>query len=81
MTIMYDSLSIDRLRRVIPFYNDIELERFLVETSKVRFVKAQIDHRDKSIRFGPVDATLAGDVETEHETDEPQVPLFLFVSS
>ena len=66
-------MSLDRLRRIIPFYNQIELERFLVEISKYRFVKAQIDHRNQSIRFGPVDATLAGDVETEFDSDEPQV--------
>jgi hypothetical protein len=72
VTLIYDSLSLDRLRRIIPFYNQIELERFLVEISKYRFVKAQIDHRNQSIRFGPVDATLAGDVEMEFDSDEPQ---------
>ncbi|KAH7710345.1 eukaryotic translation initiation factor 3 subunit 10 [Aphelenchoides avenae] len=71
VTVIYDTLSIERLQKVIPFYSHSELERFVVDVSKRGFVKAQIDHRQKCIRFGPVDATLAGDVETDYN-EEPQ---------
>lgn len=36
---MYECLSIDRVCRVIPFFNKTELERFLVDISKHRYVK------------------------------------------
>ncbi|KAI1725281.1 PCI domain-containing protein [Ditylenchus destructor] len=69
VTIIYDSLSLDRFKKIIPFYQEIELERFLVDISKHRYIKAQIDHRKKCVIFGPADATLAGDVENEYETE------------
>uniref|UniRef100_A0A915D3Y5 PCI domain-containing protein n=1 Tax=Ditylenchus dipsaci TaxID=166011 RepID=A0A915D3Y5_9BILA len=72
LTIVYDSLSLKRFSKIIPFYTPIELERFLVDISKHRFIKAQIDHRRKSVFFGPVDATLAGDVENECDVDETE---------
>uniref|UniRef100_A0A914ZX12 Eukaryotic translation initiation factor 3 subunit A n=2 Tax=Ascarididae TaxID=6250 RepID=A0A914ZX12_PARUN len=60
VSLIYDTLSMERVRKVIPFYNEIELERFLVDISKHRYVKAQIDHREKCVHFGAVDATLEG---------------------
>ncbi|VDM69594.1 unnamed protein product [Strongylus vulgaris] len=43
----------------------MELERLVVDVSKHRFVKAQIDHRSGCIRFGAADVTLAGGVDLE----------------
>lgn len=39
ISVIYDTLSIERVQKVIPFYNGIELERFLVDISKHRYVK------------------------------------------
>ncbi|VDP10048.1 unnamed protein product [Heligmosomoides polygyrus] len=63
--VIYDSISWARVRKIIPFYNEMELERLVVDVSKHRFVKAQIDHRSGCIRFGAADATLAGGVDLE----------------
>ncbi|KAJ1347245.1 Eukaryotic translation initiation factor 3 subunit A [Parelaphostrongylus tenuis] len=65
ISVIYDSISWDRIRKIIPFYNEMELERLIVDVSKHRFVKAQIDHRSGCIRFGAADATLAGGVDLE----------------
>lgn len=63
ISVIYDSISWDRIRKVIPFYSDLELERIVVEASKHRIVKAQLDHRADCVRFGASDATLAGGVD------------------
>uniref|UniRef100_A0A7E4VEK1 PCI domain-containing protein n=1 Tax=Panagrellus redivivus TaxID=6233 RepID=A0A7E4VEK1_PANRE len=65
LTNIYDALPLDRMTDIIPFYTRNELEHFLVHITKQRFLKTQVDHREKCIRFGPIDATLSGDVETE----------------
>uniref|UniRef100_A0A7I5E9A5 Eukaryotic translation initiation factor 3 subunit A n=5 Tax=Trichostrongylidae TaxID=6315 RepID=A0A7I5E9A5_HAECO len=65
ISVIYDSISWSRIRKIIPFYNEMELERLVVDVSKHRFVKAQIDHRSGCIRFGAADATLAGGVDLE----------------
>uniref|UniRef100_A0AC34F443 PCI domain-containing protein n=1 Tax=Panagrolaimus sp. ES5 TaxID=591445 RepID=A0AC34F443_9BILA len=65
LTNIYDAIPIDRMSSIIPFYTRSELEHFLVHITKQRFLKAQVDHRENCIRFGPIDATVAGDVETE----------------
>ncbi|KAK6031362.1 hypothetical protein OSTOST_02485 [Ostertagia ostertagi] len=65
ISVIYDSISWARIRKIIPFYNEMELERLVVDVSKHRFVKAQIDHRSGCIRFGAADATLAGGVDLE----------------
>jgi len=66
LTNIYEALPIERMSSIIPFYSRSELEHFLVHITKQRFLKAQVDHREGCIRFGPIDATLAGDVETEY---------------
>jgi translation initiation factor 3 subunit A len=65
LTNIYDAIPIDRMSSIIPFYTRSELEHFLVHITKQRFLKAQVDHRENCIRFGPIDATVAGDVEAE----------------
>ncbi|VDO08082.1 unnamed protein product, partial [Brugia timori] len=60
ISVIYDTLSIERIQKVIPFYNGDELERFLVDIAKHRYVKARIDHRGGSIHFGAADAALSG---------------------
>uniref|UniRef100_A0A1I7XT73 PCI domain-containing protein n=1 Tax=Heterorhabditis bacteriophora TaxID=37862 RepID=A0A1I7XT73_HETBA len=65
ISVIYDSISWNRIQKIIPFYNDMELERLVVDVSKHRFVKAQIDHRSGCVRFGAADATLAGGVDLE----------------
>ncbi|KAE9417032.1 hypothetical protein Angca_003156 [Angiostrongylus cantonensis] len=65
ISVIYDSISWNRIQKIIPFYNEMELERLIVDVSKHRFVKAQIDHRSGCIRFGAADATLAGGVDLE----------------
>ncbi|KAK6056978.1 hypothetical protein COOONC_05506 [Cooperia oncophora] len=65
ISVIYDSISWTRIKKIIPFYNEMELERLVVDVSKHRFVKAQIDHRSGCIRFGAADATLAGGVDLE----------------
>ncbi|VDK85826.1 unnamed protein product, partial [Onchocerca ochengi] len=60
ISVIYDTLSIERIQKVIPFYNGDELERFLVDIAKHRYVKARIDHRGRSIHFGAADAALSG---------------------
>ncbi|CAI2348647.1 unnamed protein product [Caenorhabditis sp. 36 PRJEB53466] len=63
ISVIYDSISWERIRKVIPFYSDLALERLVVEASKHRIVKAQLDHRADCVRFGASDATLAGGVD------------------
>ncbi|VDK46888.1 unnamed protein product [Anisakis simplex] len=65
LSLIYDTLSMERLLKVLPFYSDIELERFLVDIAKHRYVKAQISHRERCIHFGDVDATLEGALDNE----------------
>ncbi|EFO16467.2 eukaryotic translation initiation factor 3 subunit 10 [Loa loa] len=60
ISVIYDTLSIERIQKVIPFYSGDELERFLVDIAKHRYVKARIDHRGGSIHFGAADAALSG---------------------
>ncbi|KAI6232584.1 Eukaryotic translation initiation factor 3 subunit A [Aphelenchoides fujianensis] len=69
LTVIYDSLSLDRFERVIPFYNRHELEHFLVQTSKHRSVKASISHLDNCVRFNALDLTLAGGMEAGLDID------------
>lgn len=42
ISLIYDTLSMERVRKVIPFYNEIELERFLVDIAKHRYVKVYL---------------------------------------
>ncbi|MFH4979304.1 hypothetical protein AB6A40_006013 [Gnathostoma spinigerum] len=65
VSLIYDTLSMERVRKMIPFYSEMELECFLVDIAKHRYVKAQIDHREKCIKFGAVDATIAGGMDPE----------------
>uniref|UniRef100_A0A0N4ZNG0 Eukaryotic translation initiation factor 3 subunit A n=1 Tax=Parastrongyloides trichosuri TaxID=131310 RepID=A0A0N4ZNG0_PARTI len=61
ISLMYDCINIEKLKRLIPFYNQFELERFIVDICKQRFVRARIDHRAKSITFIRNDESLCGD--------------------
>ncbi|EFP04231.1 CRE-EGL-45 protein [Caenorhabditis remanei] len=63
VSVIYEAISWERIRKIIPFYSDLALERVVVEASKHRIVKAQIDHRADCVRFGSSDATLAGGVD------------------
>uniref|UniRef100_A0A1I7TGY0 Eukaryotic translation initiation factor 3 subunit A n=1 Tax=Caenorhabditis tropicalis TaxID=1561998 RepID=A0A1I7TGY0_9PELO len=63
VSVIYETISWDRIRKIIPFYSDLALERLVVEASKHRIVKAQLDHRADCVRFGSSDATLAGGVD------------------
>ncbi|CAB3403650.1 unnamed protein product [Caenorhabditis bovis] len=65
VSVIYDSISWERIRKVIPFYSDLELERIVVEASKHRVVKAQLDHRSDCVRFGSAEVTLAGGFDLE----------------
>ncbi|CAJ0578705.1 unnamed protein product, partial [Mesorhabditis spiculigera] len=49
---IYDTISWARLRRVVPFYDDLTLESFVVDISKHRVVRATVDHREGCVRFG-----------------------------
>ncbi|KAK0414868.1 hypothetical protein QR680_011649 [Steinernema hermaphroditum] len=51
LSAIYDCLSLQRIRKIIPFFTPMELERFLVDIAKHRFVKAHIDHREACVRF------------------------------
>lgn len=42
VTIIYDALSLERFKKIIPFYNTTELERFLVDISKHRSIRVAI---------------------------------------
>jgi len=70
---IYDSLSLKRFNTIIPFYNNLEFERFLVDASKTQSIKAQINHREHFIHFGPIDATLAGDIEEEYNDEHGEI--------
>lgn len=76
MTVIYDSLSLDRFERIIPFYSRAELEHFLVQTSKLRSVKAKINHRDNCVYFNQLDLTLAGGIEVGLDIDAASVSYF-----
>ncbi|GMR42102.1 hypothetical protein PMAYCL1PPCAC_12297 [Pristionchus mayeri] len=66
ISVIYEVISWERLLKIIPFYGELEMERFIVDVSKHRFVKAQIDHRGDCVRFGgAAEATLAGGVDLE----------------
>ncbi|CAJ0941902.1 unnamed protein product, partial [Mesorhabditis belari] len=66
ISVIYDTISWARLRQVLPFFDELALEQFLVDVSKHRYVKANIDHRDNCIRFGgSSEATLAGSFDLE----------------
>lgn len=39
ISVIYDSISWNRVQKIIPFYNEMELERLVVDVSKHRFVK------------------------------------------
>ncbi|GMT19012.1 hypothetical protein PFISCL1PPCAC_10309, partial [Pristionchus fissidentatus] len=66
ISVIYEVISWERLLKIIPFYEELEMERFIVDVSKHRFVKAQIDHRGDCVRFGgAAEATLAGGVDLE----------------
>ncbi|EGT56636.1 hypothetical protein CAEBREN_02089 [Caenorhabditis brenneri] len=63
VSVIYEAISWERIRKIIPFYSDLALERLVVEASKHRIVKAQLDHRADCVRFGSADCTLAGGVD------------------
>lgn len=69
VSVIYEAISWERIRKIIPFYSDLALERLVVEASKHRIVKAQLDHRADCVRFGSSDATLAGGVD-EYDNNE-----------
>ncbi|KAK0409920.1 hypothetical protein QR680_004835 [Steinernema hermaphroditum] len=57
---VYDSVSIERVQKIIPFFTPLELERFLVDVAKHHFVKVHIDHRDSCVRFSSPQSTYCG---------------------
>lgn len=42
ISVIYEVISWDRLLKIIPFYQELELERFIVDIAKHRFVKVII---------------------------------------
>jgi len=64
---VYDSLSFDRLMKIIPFYNRFEFENFLIQSIKQRSVNARIDHYGSRVRFNELDFNLARNTETKFE--------------
>lgn len=73
LTVIYDSLSLDRFEKIIPFFTRAQLEHFLVQTSKHRSVKAKINHRDNCVCFNQLDLTLAGGIEVGLDIDAASV--------
>nr|CAD2136032.1 unnamed protein product [Meloidogyne enterolobii] len=63
---IYESITLERLSEIIPFYNRMQLEQFLVDICKQHSVSAHIDHRQNCIYFGPEDAILASELESEN---------------
>ncbi|CAK5073674.1 unnamed protein product [Meloidogyne enterolobii] len=63
---IYESIKFARLSEIIPFYNRMQLEQFLVDICKQNLVSAHIDHRQNCIYFGHVDSLLASELESEH---------------
>lgn len=76
LTVIYDSLSLDRFSQIIPFFSRAELEHFLVQTSKHRSVKAKINHRENCVCFNQLDLTLAGGIEIGLDIDAASVNKF-----
>jgi hypothetical protein len=62
---VYESLSLERISKIIPFYTKIQLEQFLVEICKQQSVKARIDHKNQCVYFGPEESSLTSDLENE----------------
>ncbi|CAJ0945784.1 unnamed protein product, partial [Mesorhabditis belari] len=66
ISLIYESVSWTRLRAVLPYFNDLQLEYFLADAGKRRFIKANIDHQANCVKFGSYDeATLAENVDLE----------------
>jgi hypothetical protein len=63
---IYESITLERLAEIILFYNRMQLEQFLVDICKQHSVSAHIDHRQNCIYFGPEDAILASELESEN---------------
>uniref|UniRef100_A0A914LLH1 PCI domain-containing protein n=1 Tax=Meloidogyne incognita TaxID=6306 RepID=A0A914LLH1_MELIC len=63
---IYESITLERLSEIIPFFNRMQLEQFLVDICKQHSVSAHIDHRQNCIYFGPEDAILASELESEN---------------
>ncbi|KAF7639541.1 Eukaryotic translation initiation factor 3 subunit A [Meloidogyne graminicola] len=78
---IYDSITIERLSELIPFYNRMQMEQFLVDICKQHSVSAHIDHRQNCIYFGPEDSILASELESEHGTVSEISKIKMHVSS
>uniref|UniRef100_A0AC35TNF1 Eukaryotic translation initiation factor 3 subunit A n=1 Tax=Rhabditophanes sp. KR3021 TaxID=114890 RepID=A0AC35TNF1_9BILA len=61
ISLLYDAIKLDKLRAYIPFYSGLQLERFIVDICKQRFLRARIDHRSQCITFIRNDESLCGD--------------------
>uniref|UniRef100_A0A183BYF1 Eukaryotic translation initiation factor 3 subunit A n=1 Tax=Globodera pallida TaxID=36090 RepID=A0A183BYF1_GLOPA len=73
LSALYETLSLKRLQKLIPFYDPIELEQKLVNVCKQQSLKARVDHRSECIRFGHMEIALANDLESEMETNVTEV--------
>nr|CAD2170560.1 unnamed protein product [Meloidogyne enterolobii] len=63
---IYESITLERLSEIIPFYDRMHLEQFLVDICKQNLVSAHIDHCRNCIYFGHVDSLLASELESEN---------------
>nr|CAD2136034.1 unnamed protein product [Meloidogyne enterolobii] len=63
---IYESITLEHLSEIIPFYNRMQLEQFLVDICKRHLVFIHIDHRQNCIYFGPEVAILASELENEN---------------
>eukprot|EP00054_Salpingoeca_dolichothecata_P012469 m.69177 g.69177 ORF g.69177 m.69177 type:complete len:1174 (-) comp19963_c2_seq1:181-3702(-) len=49
---LYSSLHISRLATLLPFFNEFEIEQFVVQSVKARLVDVRLDHRSRALTFG-----------------------------
>lgn len=73
LSIIYGSLSLERFKKIIPFFNRVELEHFLVEGAKHHSIKANVSHRDNCVVFSALDLTLAGGLNASGEVEAASV--------
>ncbi|KAL3087251.1 hypothetical protein niasHT_020514 [Heterodera trifolii] len=73
LSALYETISLTRLHKLIPFYEVVELEHRLVNVCKQQSLKARVDHRSECIRFGHMGIAFANDLESEVDTNTSEV--------
>lgn len=69
LSVIYGSLSLERFKKIIPFFSRVELEHFLVEGAKHQSIKASVSHRDNCVVFSALDLTLCGGNDASGEVE------------